>query len=358
MKQGKTLVELATAIERQAQQKQDFVVRTQVLRMQSTPTGESGASSLHLGDEAHGEFTVNDLAHKQVAQHLGIPASYYARLRSEYPTLLDQNVNTLLSSMPDGERRMVRTIGGTARAFLSDRYRRLDNFDLLEAILPTLMEMPGLEIASCDVTEQKLYLKVTTSRIQAEVKPGDVVQAGLLVSNSEAGLGAVSVQPYSVRLVCLNGAVHNDFGTRRNHVGRLVTDTGEDAYRLFAEETLIADDKAFYLKVRDVVRGAMSETLFRRIVSQMREAAGAKLDDDPVQAVEVLSKKHGLNGDEQKGVLRHLIEGGDMSVWGMANAFTRLSQDVESYDRATELEALGGNIITLARSEYRELLAA
>jgi hypothetical protein len=42
----------------------------------------------------------------------------------------------------------------------------------------------------------------------------------------------------------------------------------------------------------------------------------------------------------------------------MANAFTRLSQDVESYDRATELEAVGGNIITLGRSEYRELVAA
>lgn len=102
----------------------------------------------------------------------------------------------------------------------------------------------------------------------------------------------------------------------------------------------------------------MSETVFRRILSQMREAAGAKLDGDPVQAVEVLSKKHGLNGDEQKGVLRHLIEGGDLSLWGMTNAFTRFSQDVESYDRATELEALGGNIITLAKSEYRELVAA
>lgn len=354
MKQGKTLVELATEIERQAQQKKDFVVKSHVLRIHSGSEG----SRLTLGEQVYGEYTLNDLAHKQVGQHLGIPATYYAKLRSEFPMLLDENVNTLLSASAENERRMVRTIDGTARAFLSDRYRRLDNFDLLEAVLPTLMETPSLEIASCDVTEQKLYLKVTTARIQAEIKPGDIVQAGLVISNSEVGLGAVSVQPYSVRLVCMNGAVHNDFGTRRNHVGRLVTDTGEDAYRLFAEETLIADDRAFYLKVRDVVRGAMSEMVFHRIVSQMREAAGARLDADPVKAVEVLSKKHALNGDEQKGILRHLIEGADLSLWGVANAFTRHSQDVESYDRATELEAIGGNIITLARSEYRELLAA
>lgn len=107
-----------------------------------------------------------------------------------------------------------------------------------------------------------------------------------------------------------------------------------------------------WLLMRDVVRGAMSELVFRRIVGQMREAAGAKLDGDPVQAVEVLSKKHSLNGEEQKGILRHLIEGGDLSLWGMANAFTRASQDVENYDRATELEAMGGSVITLDRSEY------
>jgi len=67
------------------------------------------------------------------------------------------------------------------------------------------------------------------------------------------------------------------YGTRRNHVGRLVTDTGEDAYRLFAEETLMADDRAFYLKVRDIVCGALSEMVFRRIVSKMRDAANVPL---------------------------------------------------------------------------------
>lgn len=189
MKQGKSLVELATEIERQAVHKQDFVVKSHVLRMQSQLGSQSqlvlGEVQGHSSHGEYGEYKVSDLAHKQLAQHLNIPALYYGKLRTDFPALLDQNVNTLLSASPDIERRMVRTIDGTARAFLSDRYRRLDNQDLLEAILPTLMEVLGLEIASCEVTEQKLYLKVTTPRIQAEVKPGDVVQAGLLVCNSE-----------------------------------------------------------------------------------------------------------------------------------------------------------------------------
>ena len=37
-----------------------------------------------------------------------------------------------------------------------------------------------------------MYLKVVNPRLQDEVRPGDVVQAGVSISNSETGRGAVS----------------------------------------------------------------------------------------------------------------------------------------------------------------------
>lgn len=37
---------------------------------------------------------------------------------------------------------------------------------------------------------------------------------------------------------------------------------------------------------------------------------------------------------------------------------TRTAQDVESYDRATELETLGGQILTLDRSQWQVLAEA
>ncbi len=58
----------------------------------------------------------------------------------------------------------------------------------------------------------------------------------------------------------------------------------------------------------------MRDILFHWIIGQMREAAGAKLAGDPVQSVEVLSKEHSLNSDEQKGILSHWIEGADLSL--------------------------------------------
>ena len=56
-------------------------------------------------------------------------------------------------------------------------------------------------------------------------------------------------------------------------------------------------------------------------------------------------------------MLNHLIQGGDLSKFGLSNAVTRFSQDVESYDRASQLEQLGGEVIALPRSEW-ELIAA
>ena len=57
------------------------------------------------------------------------------------------------------------------------------------------------------------------------------------------------------------------------------------------------------------------------------------------------------------GVLRHLIVEGDLSGYGIVNAVTHYSQDVEDYDRATEFEALGGKLIELAPTDWKCLIA-
>jgi len=65
-----------------------------------------------------------------------------------------------------------------------------------------------------------------------------------------------------------------------------------------------------------------------------------------------------LNQDEQDNVLTHLIRGADLSQYGLVNAITRTSQDVASYDRATELERLGGTVLELPVSDWSVLAKA
>jgi hypothetical protein len=136
-------------------------------------------------------------------------------MRAEAPFLLGANLGGWLSQ--SDKRYMVRTLDGTARAFLSDRYRRIDNYEIAQATLPIIGGMPDAKVESCEVTENRMYIKVVNPRLEAEVQKGDIVQAGIVISNSEVGLGSVSVMPLVYRLACLNGMIVNDLGKRKYH---------------------------------------------------------------------------------------------------------------------------------------------
>jgi hypothetical protein len=243
---------------------------------------------------------------------------------------------------------MIRTLDGQVRAVFSDRYRRLDNYDLAENVLPILQRLEGARFESVELTETKMYLKVVTPRVEVEIAPGDVVQAGIVITNSEVGQGTLSVQPLVYRLVCRNGLIASDRALRKTHVGR-VLHSEEEAITVFRDDTLAADDKAFFLKVRDVVEAAVSEATFRQVAQKMQKTLDIKLTGDPVKAVEVLANRYTLNESERAGVLRHLI---------VVNALTHFSHEVEDYDRATEFEALGGKLIELSSSEWKEVAVA
>lgn len=99
---------------------------------------------------------------------------------------------------------MIRILDGNVRAFLSDRYRRIDNLELLEAVLPIIKEMKRTEIISSEVTPTNMYIKVINKKLKAQVGLNDIVQAGLVISNSEVGLGSLKVEPLIYRLICKN----------------------------------------------------------------------------------------------------------------------------------------------------------
>ena len=286
MKVGLSLQEMAAEIERQSRLKEDYLVDTQNLQMEPFDAGVY----LHMRDngaEIVEPLEIGRIAHRQLGTHLKIPAAYYDRMLTSYPELLAQNVNAWFRREP--VRRMIRTMGGTARAFLSSRYRRIDNLEVARAVLPIIGEMQGVHFESCQITDSRMYLKVVNTRLQAEVTPGDVVQAGIIISNSEVGQGSVSVQPLVYRLVCSNGMVVNDAQTRRNHVGR-VNDAAEN-FLLYSDETLAADDRAFLLKLQDTVRAAVDEARFSQVVGLMQSAKEAVMDSKDIPGVVRLASR-------------------------------------------------------------------
>jgi hypothetical protein len=169
-----------------------------------------------------------------------------------------------------------------------------------------------------------------------------------MISNSEVGLGSVTVMPLVYRLVCLNGMIINDYGQRKYHIGREM----EEAWELYSDATLEADDNAFMLKLADVVRTAVDEAKFGMVVDKLREAARVKITAHVPQVVELTAKQYGFNKTEEADILQHLIMGGDLSLYGLSSAVTRVSQDVHDYDRATEMESAGWQIATMPRETW------
>ena len=346
MKYGRSLQELAIELDRQAKVKKDYVATAGAMQM----TAVNENFDLVIGNTP---FQLNENAHRQLGLQLKIPAPYYERMRAENPGLLMANVNGWFQQSPD-TRRMVRTLDGTARAILSDRYRRIDNYEVAQKVLPIISEMQGARIESCELTDTRMYIKVVNTRLEAEVVPGDIVQSGIIISNSEVGLGSVSIQPLVYRLVCSNGMVVNDAQTRRNHVGR-VNEASEN-YQLYSEKTLEADDKAFAMKIQDTVRAVVDEVRFTRVVNMMREAKDAPMNTAAVPGiVKLVSKDFHITDDESSGVLQRLIEGNDLTLYGLSNAVTRHSQDVKDYDRATALEGIGYNILSMPARQWSRI---
>jgi hypothetical protein len=349
MRQGKTITELATELERRAAGAKDFVGNTSKMTLR---TDGDGTRIDGLSDESH---NVLDHTHRQIGSNLKIPAKHYQRLRVDHPDLLDHTVNELWNREPSD--RMVRTLDGNARAFLSDRYRPIDNIDIAEATLPILAEHSDMRVVSSEVTDKRMYLKAVFPSTELEVKKGDAVQAGVLVSNSEVGLGAVQVALLIFRLFCSNGMI-SETALRKHHVGGK-HDQGDDGpMEWLRSETIEMSTKAMMMRLQDTLRGSLESDHFQTVVSNLRDATERKIEGSPEKAIKQLANRFVMTEKEEHGILRHLIEGGDISQYGVSNAVTRASQDVESYDRATTMERVGGKVIELPRKDWEVIAAA
>ena len=343
MKKGITIGDLAQRVDKNAKAKRDFVADSACIRMKA----DGRTLNINGGKVEDIEFKMTNICHRQVGGTLGIPAKYYDKLKEKSPSLLAQNVNWWLHT--ESKQQMIRTMSHRdedpiARAFLSERYRPLDNVDLINELVP-LINARGANVRSCELTDSHLYLHASFPEIEKEITEGDVVRSGILIRNSEVGLSSLKVQPWIERLKCANGMVVADAGVRKYHGGKNLS-TDDIAYEIMSTETKRQTDKAFWMQVKDVVKSTIDVAKFESVVDAYAKKAKIEVAT-PARAVEVTSNLFNLSADEGKTMLQHLCEGGDYTQWGVANSVTRMAHDEESYDRAVELEEVGGNVMEL-----------
>lgn len=379
MKTGKTLQQLATEIQRQMDAKKDYIAPVAQMELVSVP--DVPGVSLVLGakpsvatdviplDRRQG-YSIGGVAHAQLAESVGIPKAYYDRCLEQAPALLAGDVNHWLRrQVADAKappKRLVRTLDDNVRAILSDRYRPLDNFALCEAVLPVIAEQE-LFITSMEITERRLYIKAFDKRIEREIRVkgtdaahtfmNDVIFPAICISNSEVGYGSLSVAAGVYTGGCTNFAMFADSRMKKYHLGGKALDS-EEIYALLSDETKAVSDKAIWMQTRDVVRSAFEIARFEERVARVQETTEQKIEGEVVRVVELVGQQFSFSKEERGSVLKHLIEGGQLSRYGLFNAITRTAEDLPDYDRATEFERAGGELIELPRNQWEKLAKA
>lgn len=353
---------LVQELQRQAATKRDYIAEGEQLRYEYS---EDGGVRMTMATAASVDspmytppmrFDIGGVAHDQVAEKMGIPRAYYQRMLAEAGPLLTSNVNHWLEADPR-KRHMIRTLDGHVRALLSDRFRVLDNSDLFFNSFEVI-EKVGAEITRADLTDKRFYLRAIhpewRERIPALTERagdrGDVngegtgwgqpdeVVPGIVISNSEVGHGGLQAEQFMLILICKNGMI-GESKLRQVHVGRKQEELG-----WMSTEAVTADDKAFWLKVRDLVATTFDREAFRRSLVALNNTDAVPLDQ-PLAAVDNVVQAYDMSDADKQSIINKLMAGRSSTAFDLIQAVTSRANDIEDYDEAARLQRVGSDMV-------------
>lgn len=359
MKQGLQINQLQSEIEAESAGRADFVTPFEAMQFSWQDIGSaSRVPQVVVSSPSMGKHTMSRYARNQAAAHVGIGARVSDHLLDMDPELWVHNMNKLARHESCRGEKLVRTNARGARAMLSPSYAVIDNAPILSTALESLADIGCTDVGSCHLGDT-MYLKAMFPSKLADVRPGDAVQAGLMLRNSEIGGGSITVRGFIYRLVCTNGMTVMDQGDqffKRIHAGRRV-------------DTFLPDgrvDPSFYTPAITATQDSLQQAIaeigdggFLATVNRMRKAAESTEIADPESAMKALRRDMGgLNRAMTDDFMERLIRDGDMTQYGLMNAITNAANDADSYEQATQWEELGGRVLTLNSNQWHRIANA
>lgn len=355
-----TLQELVNELNRQKDNRVDFTADTRDLRVQVREQKEEKTLLLASASPRAAEWIPTGGAPimMQALEQMGgrvnpeVPVKFTKAMAALRPQRLADLFNGLNSDEPS--RRFVRCLDGRVRAFLSDRYRVLDNYDIAFAALDAVRASGG-EVVEASLSDTHMRIKFTSRDVWDAI---DVKRMGDKGSWYSGGLGS---QEYLTKVAAKSGGnLPGGPGTVHPLVTISNSETGHGGFNvrigillgerlsvgIFSEATLSQESKTIYMKARDAVKSAFNKDVFKRMVDLAR-AAQAREIKAPQAAVENVAKANAISDKAKDALLSYFIRDYDMTNYGLAQAVARLAQDGSDGDKAAELEAAAGSILRL-----------
>jgi len=369
-----TLMKLMEQVNDNHARSADFLTPTNQLQFRTKPeTGDWKPESEIIMEGSGGAptrfFDLNDVAFSQVAVDAGLDTKTARKLQNVCPEEFDGVMNKLWQSEP--KKKLLRTYmhgqyqNGTARAWVSDKFKTFDNHNLLKSILPPLMESDAqFKVVNAVVTDKRLYLRLKSeTHVGAGANLNDLMANGIGASNSETGHGSISVYQCFWTLACLNGMQTEN----RSRSAHITSARGQNDYGLLSSEAKAADNLALELKTRDLVKAYSSRQNFDETIQKMRDAANDIVEGSVNTAAENLGKVLQLTKLENKNVLDGLMAtigqsgyaGQPVSRATMVNAVTAVANNPDiDCDNVDEWQKRGGQVLNMSKSDWARVAVA
>lgn len=298
------------------------------------------------------EMDINRHARTQMFQKLGIPIEYANRCTQD---ILEKNVNGWLKEMASTDKSfMLRTFTeekefGLCRAFLSNRYKVIDNFDMLAIILELVAKAKqetGYDIKAVknSVTDSNMYLRFVAPEIESHEKIMEMykdpltgnkdtgIVTGFVFKNSETGGGKFSLAPRIVFGACSNGAIFADEAINMVHLGGSLEDGN------YSNQTLNLQMQTIMSGAKDQLDKWLSKEWLGQKISMLKDASEVVIKN-PLDTIVNIGDQLRFSKERTKDLINAFMGGGDNSALGIFHALTFEAQHNGDEDERFLMEA-------------------
>jgi hypothetical protein len=275
---------------------------------------ENGALEVKNGQPEMVGFSLSDTATAQFCQKLEIPVKYFRRL----PEGMKATVANYDLGRQNGKSFLLRGRSDWVRAFLSEEYVAYNNSEIAET-MQSLLGKGALSIRSFVLEETNMFLKIISEEIW-DVESG--LKAGIMIGNSEVGMGSVSVEPFVFRKPCTNDLmVSQEKSFRHAHIHL----TAFELTRRMAE----AVSEGF--RVSSSVITAFLKAREEPVV-------------DPLQTIRKIAEERRFSKKFSNELVSGYLAEPEPNRFGVINAFTQAAQGLSPLQRI-EMERFAGTLL-------------
>jgi hypothetical protein len=272
------------------------------------------AEELEVAEVGPGVWPFSDHAMSQFCQKLDIPIRYFRRLPDEMKIL----VANYDLRRPKGTSFFVRGKGDWVRAFLSADYVAYNNREIGETV-EALLAKGNVSVKDFVLEETNMFLKIISEEIW-DVESG--LKAGILIGNSEVGMGSVSVEPFVFRKPCTNDLiVTKEKSFRHAHIHL----TAHELTRRMAEA--VSEGFRIASSVLEVFLKAREEPI-----------------DDPLAAIRKIAEARQFSQKLTDELVSSYLVEPEANRFGLINAFTNAAQKLGPLQRI-EMERFAGTLL-------------